>query len=198
MKIDCDTYFNSSTAIRIWRENDAAGEQRMFSCLCEVHKEDYFRKVIFSGGRIDEASCRDLAEDAFLATWETFNQHGKASRLDFQQPAYTGYFYVAFKRNYLKMLGKELKKMSAEKAFVRAGEQSTLPFAEGNEALRAKVMKTMDKMSPDCRKLLEWKHIRGLSHDEIAQRKQITRVSSIRMVSRCAMRFIKLWNQPGN
>jgi hypothetical protein len=46
--------------------------------------------------------------------------------------------------------------------------------------------------------MLIWKHILGLTHDEIARRKNIARSSSIKMLSRCGRRFGEIWRDMGH
>jgi DNA-directed RNA polymerase specialized sigma24 family protein len=198
IETDCNAYFLSNTAMLIWQKNDINGQNRMFSCLSGVHKGGYFRRVIFKSKHVDETICQELAENAFLSTWETFNNNGKAGKLRFTQTQYTGYFYTAFKGNYLKLLGAELRKYEAEKEFSQGEPIIQEAIVETDALLKARVRNTLDKMSPDCKKLLKWKLMEGLSHDMIAQRKNITRDSSIKMLSRCVGRFIKNWSGSRN
>src|ERR1700743_487123 len=130
--MDCDTYFLSNTALQIWQRNDIDGQNRMFSCLSQIHKEGFFRRVIYRNKSGDDSMNRDLAESAFLNAWETFNNNGKAGKVQFSQAVYTGYFYIAFKRSYLKMIGGELKKHGAEKAFM-VGEPTSYDTMLDNE-----------------------------------------------------------------
>ena len=41
------------------------------------------------------------------------------------------------------------------------------------EIFSSRTQKTLREITPDCKQLLMWKHIEGLSHDEIAERKNI-------------------------
>ena len=82
--------------------------------------------------------------------------------------------------------------MEAEKAFgiTHGAAESGLP---SDSFLPERTGIALSRLSADCRQLLLWKHVEGLSHDEIARRKQIARSSSIKMVSRCGRRFVEIW-----
>jgi RNA polymerase sigma factor (sigma-70 family) len=206
-EMDRGYYFLSSTAMEIWQKDDGGGQQKMFTWLSVTHKEPWFRRVIYSSSDISGSELRDLAENVFLGTWETFNRNGKAGKLRFDKPEYTSYLFTAFKGNYLKSLQKELMRVKAEREFGRmlvtgGQEQGVLQdaplwdgIASGEAAFSARTRKALELLSPDCRQLLLWKHVEGLSHDEIAQRKNISRSSSIKMVSRCGRRFWEIWRE---
>lgn len=193
---DCSYYFLSSTAIGIWQNDDQEGQKNMFACLSAIYKDPWFHRVIFKSSEIPNDVLKDLAENVFLATWEKFNENGKAGKLQFDKPEYTSYLFTAFKGNYLKALQKELKQAKAEQEF---GSRQTAGNTYPEEAFFSdRTRKALDQLSPDCRQLLIWKHIEGLSHDEIALRKNVQRSSSIKMVSRCGRRFIELWRTKTN
>src|SRR5882762_3734800 len=113
-------YFLSNTAMEIWQKADIEGQNKMFACLYEIHKESYFRRVIFKNSSIPEYRFRELAENAFLIAWEVFNKNGSAGKISFSSTEYTGFFFIIFKRTYLKIIGKELRQLSAEKEFGKA------------------------------------------------------------------------------
>jgi hypothetical protein len=140
-----------------------------------TEKESWFRRVVYKNKEIGDSVLRELAEAALLRTWELFNDNGRQGKPGFDKMEYTSYLFVAFKGNYLESLEKELRRVEVEKE-------------SGDRAQSA-----LSRISPDCRQLLVWKHIEGLSHDEIARRKNINRSSSIKMLSRCGRRFSEIW-----
>ena len=190
---DCGYYFLSSTAIAIWQQDDREGEDKMLVCLSTVYRQAWFQRVIFNSSALSVEMLRDMAESVFLSTWEHFSAQGKAGKLRFDKPEYTSYLFTAFKGNYLKALQRELRRVEAERAFGGSHLAETgMPVDSFTPERTARVL---DRLSPDCRQLLLWKHVEGLSHDEIAGRKQIARSSSIKMVSRCGRRFMEIWRE---
>ena len=189
---DCGYYFLSSTAIAIWQQGDREGEDKMLVCLSTVYRQAWFDRVIFNSNALSGETLRDMAENVFLSTWEHFNAQGKAGKLRFDKPEYTSYLFTAFKGNYLKALQKELRRVEAEKEFGGSylAAETGVPM---DSFLLERTAKALSRLSADCRQLLLWKHVEGLSHDEIARRKQIARSSSIKMVSRCGRRFMEIW-----
>ncbi|MBS1597426.1 MAG: sigma-70 family RNA polymerase sigma factor [Bacteroidetes bacterium] len=191
----CSYYFLSTTAIDIWQKKDIEGQNRMFACLYENHKENYFRRVIFKNSVVPEYKFREFAENAFLKAWESFNENGKAGKINFSNPDYVGFFFIIFKRTYLKIIGKELLRTNAEKEFgmnQHSSEENDLELKK-NDFFSPKMQMVLNKMSENCKQLLIWRHIEGLSHDEIAKRKEINRSSSIKIISRCGKRFFDIW-----
>jgi DNA-directed RNA polymerase specialized sigma24 family protein len=188
---DCGYYFLGSTAIAIWQQGDREGEDRMLVCLSTVYRQAWFERVIFNCSVLSGETLRDMAENVFLSTWEHFTAQGKAGKLRFDKPEYTPYLFTAFKGNYLKALQKELRRVQAEKEF--GGSYAAETGLPADSFLPERMEKALDRLSADCRQLLLWKHVEGLSHDEIARRKQIARSSSIKMVSRCGRRFMEVW-----
>jgi DNA-directed RNA polymerase specialized sigma24 family protein len=191
---DCGYYFLGSTAIAIWQQGDREGEDRMLICVSDVYRKAWFQRVIFTSGALSAEALLDMAENVFLATWEHFTAQGKAGKLHFDKPEYTSYLFTAFKGNYLKGLQKELRRVQAEKEF--GGSHSAETGLPVESFLPERTGNALDRLSPDCRQLLLWKHVQGLSHDEIARRKNIARSSSIKMVSRCGRRFMEIWRTP--
>ena len=186
--------------MEIWKRGDDSGLGRMLACLSAVHKESWFRRVVYKSGLIDGAVLREMAESVFLQTWEMFNQRGREGRLRLDGLEYTAYLFIAFKGNYLKTLEKELRRVVAEKEFgsrqPAVGEAEGVGGADGGgggDLFSVRTQQALNKISPDCRQLLIWKHIGGWSHDEIARRKNINRSSSIKMLSRCGRRFSEIW-----
>src|ERR1700761_3184768 len=104
---DCDHYFLSSTAVRIWQSGDEEGQRQMFACVSTIHKPAYFQRVVYRNKAIDDTVLLEMAENVFLQTWETFNANGRLGRIQLEQDRYTPYLFFAFKGNYLKSLTKE-------------------------------------------------------------------------------------------
>jgi DNA-directed RNA polymerase specialized sigma24 family protein len=191
---DCGYYFLGSTAIAIWQQDDREGQDRMLVCLSTVYRQAWFERVIFNSSVLSDEALRDMAATVFLSTWEHFNAQGKAGKLSFDKLEYTSYLFTAFKGNYLKALQKELRRVEAEKAFGGHDAAAGSGLA-ADSFLPERTAKALSRLSADCRQLLLWKHVEGLSHDEIAHRKQIARSSSIKMVSRCGRRFMEIWRE---
>lgn len=198
MESNYSYYFLSKTAIEIWQKKDTASQNKMFECLYKIHKEAFFRRVIFRHSFIHESILKELAENAFLTAWESFNNNGKAGKIIFAGNEYTGYFYIVFKNHYLKLLQKENTKALNKNEFEKIQHDTFESRSEKNDGFSARTQMVLSKMSPDCRDLLNWKHIEGMSHDEIAKRKNINRDSSIKMVSRCGKRFLETYKTMQN
>lgn len=191
---ECGYYLLSSTAMDVWKRGDVDGIGRMMVCVAAVHKESFFRRVIYRSSLVAPEALRELAETIFWETWERFNERGREGMLRLDGREYAGYLFTAFKGNYLKGLEREVRRAVAEgeSRNFGVGEEGE---GEGEWAERAR--KALERMSPDCRRLLVWKHIAGLTHDEIARRKNINRSSSIKMLSRCGKRFSEIWRDLG-
>ncbi|HLK29915.1 MAG TPA: sigma-70 family RNA polymerase sigma factor [Puia sp.] len=194
MEINCSHYFLSETALAIWQQNDLLGEKQMFECLYKVNKETFFRRVIFRHSTIKDDILGELAENAFLSAWEAFNENGKAGKIKFASREHTGYFFIVFKNHYLKLLEKENRQEKAKKEILKEQFLAEEEIKHDAFSFSHKVQKALNKISPDCKDLLRWKHIEGLSHDEIAAKRNINRSSSIKMLSRCGKRFLEIYN----
>lgn len=190
---DCSYYFLSKTAIQLWQKDDVSGQNRMYECLAAMYKESFFKQVIFKSKTVPEYRLVEIAENVFITTWLTFNTKGKAGEIEFKSSEYTGFFYTIFKRNYIKFSEKEVRQADAEKEFGNMHTAESEMAADKDDIFSSRTQRTLHKISPDCKQLLIWKHIEGLSHDEIAKRKNINRISSIKMVSRCGRRFLAIW-----
>jgi RNA polymerase sigma factor (sigma-70 family) len=193
-------YFLSSTAKRIWQHDDLHGQNEMFRSLAAEHKDFFFRRVIYKTKSVPEFMLEELAENVFLSTWETFNKKGKAGEINIESNQYTGFFYTMFKRAYLKALEKAVRQSREEKEYGKMQSADTMaePEIKKNETFSIRAQKALDKISPDCKDLLMWKHVHSLSHDEIAKRRNIDRNSSIKMLSRCGKRFREVYAELKN
>lgn len=174
----------------------------MLACLSETHKASWFRRVVFKNGRVPEYRLVELAEDAFLIAWEDFSKRGRAGNLHLSGREYTGFFFIAFKNNYLKLLEKELRQKMAEQAFGERQDGTGDAFGGGgldadreSGALSPRTQQALKRIGENCRELLIWRHVEQLSHDEIARRRKMDRKSSIKMVSRCGKKFAGLWRE---
>ena len=196
MKQDCGYYFLSSTALHIWKMNDNDGEEQMLVCITKEKKQQWFRRVIFKSGSIPEWRLTELAEDAFIAAWNWFVTKGR-SGIKFEKTTYTGLLFIVFKRFYLKTLAKETVQYNAEQFFITQSGAEALP-GEGLEAravFSPKIQSALNKISIACRELFEWKYTEGISYQEIAVRKSISREYCIKMMFRCKQYFIKYWKK---
>ncbi len=196
--MEVNYYLQSDTAIEIWNRDDAEGQGKMISGLTNFYKKSFFDQVIYKSNTVPEYRLTELAENAFLSSWEIFNKKGRAGEIAFKSSEYSGFFYIIFKRAYLKLLANEIKIVVAEKEY---GKQQALeinmPITD-RDLFSFTTQSALNKISSDCRELLIWKHVDGLSHDEIAVRKNIKRNSSIKMISRCGKRFMKHWQHHSN
>jgi hypothetical protein len=193
MKVDCNYYFLSETALQIWQRNDGSGQKKMYDCLTAIHKPAFFRQVIFKNGKVPEHRLLQLAEDTFETTWENFTIKGMAGDFIFKKTEYTGLFYTIFKRSYIRDFEKEIEKVNAEIEFYKNHPANGKAPMDTDDTFSPRTQRALNKMSLSCKQLLIWKHIEGLSHDEIAVKKKIDRIYSIKMVSRCGRQFLKLW-----
>ena len=198
MEIDCDYFFLSKTALQIWRTGDINGQKRMHECIASIHKELFFKQVIFKNGRIPQFRLLEIAEEVFLTSWENFNIKGKAGEIALERDLYTGFFYTIFKRNYIKFLMKEIKKAGAEIEFSKRYSSASEIAIDKDEIFSPLTKFALNKIGENCKKLLIWKHIDCLSHDEIATKKNIDRSSSIKMVSRCGKNFLRILREHVN
>jgi hypothetical protein len=199
MELDSAYYLLSSTAMDMWHKRDIAGQDNMFRCLSQTHKASFFGRVIFRNGAVPEYRLRDLAENVFLETWEVFSRKGQAGEIVLQSREYAGFYFVMFKRGYLKALEKEILARKAELEFGRdrLKEVSAEVDIRDDRTLSPRTRAVLDQLGANCRELLIWKHIEQLSHDEIAKRRHMDRSSSIKMVSRCGRNFFKHWKAFG-
>jgi DNA-directed RNA polymerase specialized sigma24 family protein len=195
MGTDCDYFFLSSTAKEMWKTNDEIGLNKMFACLVKIYKESFFRRVIYKTKNVPEYMLHELAENVFVSAWESFNKKGITGETEIAGIEYTGFLFTIFKRAYLKGLEKAIRQSKEENLYGRMQSQDTeTDFGiKKDESFSVRAQKTLNKISPDCKDLLIWKHVQGLSHDEIAARRKIDRDSSIKMLSRCAKRFREIY-----
>ena len=192
MKTDCNYYFLTSTAKQIWISNDTQGESRMFECLSSVHKNSFFNKVIFKDGIVPEFKSKEFAEDAFVLTWQQLREKGRQGNFSIEQDEYTWYFFRSFKFNYLKQLEKEIKLQKAIKDYGKDIKDKS--YSEKDNSFSWRTQSVLDKLSEGCRQLIIWKYVENLSHDEIAEKRNIARKTSITLVSRCSKKFWDIWN----
>lgn len=188
-----DHFFLTATAQEVWQRGEKAGEDRMLEALYRIRREKYFPRVIYSNSRVQMERMIELAEAAFLRAWEDFSRDGRAGKNKTQERSYVWYFFGIFRYKFLSLLSEEQARLRAEAEFGGrySGESPAefeisrpAPFSAATEAvLRA--------TGENCRELLIWRFAEGLSHDEIAARRGMTRDSSIKMVARCKKRFLE-------
>lgn len=197
MEMDCSYYFLTGTALEIWRTGDKEGENRMMKCLYEMREEKFFSRVIYPNGRVARERITELAETAFQTAWEAFTNDGRAGKNRTNDRQYTGYFFGIFRFKFLRLLEDEQARRAAEEEFdLRHAGDEPPGFEIRTESMYSpRVQRLLDKISPDCRQLLIWRYVEGLSHDAIAEKKKIERDSSIKMISRCKKRFLNGWRE---
>jgi hypothetical protein len=189
--MDCDHYFLSETAQLIWKTNDSSGEKKMYECMSSVHKESFFKRVVFQNNYVPYYRALDIAEGVFNIEWIKFNEKGRAGIIVLESLTYTGLFYIIFKRAYIRVIEREMKIAKHEISYKKSQPMTIneIDF-DKNMMFSPQTQKALDAISANCKQMLIWKHIDGLSHDEIALEKNINRESSIKMVSRCGKQFL--------
>jgi DNA-directed RNA polymerase specialized sigma24 family protein len=183
--------------MQMWQSQNMELYDKIFIFLQTEHKENWFRRVIFKHSKISDEIMRELAEDAFLTTWLAFNKSGNAGKIQLTEHTYLGYFFRSFKNNYLKLLATQARQTNAELDYGRGQ-----PHFEANDAalrelnvFSEQTIKVMAQMTPESKELLIWRHVEGISYDEIAEKRRISRSSAIKMVSRYGKQFLKLWQE---
>lgn len=196
--MDCDYYFLSATATEIWQNDDISGHNRMYKCLVDVHKGKFFKSVIFKSKIVPEHRSIEIAETVFNTTWVNFNIKGKEGKIVFEKPEYTRLFYTIFKRSYIRQIEIEIRNAQAENEFRNRNETKSEMTLDKADIFSPRTQAALNKISPNCKQLLIWKHVDDLSHDEIALKKNIDRNSSIKMVCRCGKQFLEFWQNYSN
>jgi len=193
-------YFLTTTALNIWRENDSREEDKLYKCLLQK-KEGFFRGVVYKNGIIHEDVLGAFAETAFSDAYMYCKDKARKGTLVIDSKEYTGFFYIVFKRMYLKFCEKELREGKAGATFINAQPESySHDDGENKQAMVAKVEGVLDKMGQSCQKLLNWRYKDGLTIDQIAEKTigEITRENVIRMLSRCKKDLVDKVNKTKN
>jgi hypothetical protein len=151
------------------------GLQKMFASLTHVHKASFFRRVIFKQPSIPAIVQEEFAEEAFFSTWENLTRRIGEGAVVIDAPDYTERFFAVFKKRYLRALGIEFTRMRHE------------PFHH-------RTRQALNRIGKNYRQMLIWRYVEGVSHEAIAERKKIDRVTSIKMIDRCGRRFSDLWH----
>jgi DNA-directed RNA polymerase specialized sigma24 family protein len=188
-----DHYFLTATAQEIWLRGEKEDEDKLLEALYRIRKEKYFPRVIYPNGRVEIERMAELAEAAFLRAWEDFSRDGRAGKNKTKERSYVWYFFGIFRNKFLNLLGEEQVRLRAEIEFGnRYSTEGEPEFEIGKPALfSAATEAVLRETGANCRELLIWRFAEGLSHDEIARRRQMTRDSSIKMVARCKKRFLE-------
>lgn len=187
---DLEYYLTKEAAAAICSRGDREGLAKMFSALATLRKDWFFRRVIFTRPDIPRIFLEELAEEAFLRTWDVFVERVGDGRLLLKAPDYSELFFTMFKRRYWRLLAVERNRIDAERGF----GHGPLDMPSRDEAMSFRTLQALNKLGDKCRELLIWRYVEDLSHDDIAARRNIDRSSSIKMVSRCGQRFAALWH----
>ena len=188
-----DHYFLTETARAVWLRGGKEEEDKLLEALYRIRREKYFPRVIYSNGRIESERMMELAEAAFLRAWEDFSRDGRAGKNKTKERSYVWYFFGIFRNKFLDLLAEEQVRLQAEVEFGNRYSAEGIPeFEIGKPALfSAATEAVLRETGENCRELLIWRFAEGLSHDEIARRREMTRDSSIKMVARCKKRFLE-------
>lgn len=192
---ECGYYFLTETAVAAWTNNDNHTQNEMLLCITKLHKENWFKSVIYKNGFLAEWKLKEFAENAFLFSWEKFNEDGMAGRSNVQSKEYTNYLYKMFRNTFLKTLEKARKNTTDEK-FFGIEEVTTSSASEETEAREITITitrKVLAMMEDNCVEIIGWRYLKKLSFDEIARRKGIKRESCIQSLWRCKKQFIELY-----
>jgi DNA-directed RNA polymerase specialized sigma24 family protein len=188
-----DHYFLTATAREVWLRGEKEEEDKLLEALYRIRREKYFPRVIYPNGRVVVERMLELAEAAFLRAWEDFSRDGRAGKNKTAERSYVWYFFGIFRNKFLNLLAEEQVRLLAEVEFGnRYSTESMAEFEIGKPALfSAATEAVLRETGENCRELLIWRFAEGLSHDEIARRREMTRDSSIKMVARCKKRFLE-------
>jgi hypothetical protein len=195
MEQDSGHFLKTATALKIWQEDDVAGEASMYKCLL-LEKDGFFRRVIYKNGKIHEDVLNDIAETAFTDAWLDIRRRAKGGQLVIKEATVIGYFYITFRNSYLRLVDQEEKRKKKEKDSADGKPTVGHNTKEENDALKAKIQIVFGKMGKVCRELLGWRYDDDLSIDDIADLKkgEIKRENVIKMLSRCRKQFLTIWN----
>ena len=188
-------YFLRETAISVWKDGDTDTQNKMLVNLIKLHKENWFKRVIYTKGFIAVWKLREFAEDAFEMAWEKFNERGKAGTLIIKNSQYLNLFYGIFRHTFLKLLEQEKKYLIAEQVYFKneMWENEHADYLEEAENIFVHVQNVLNKMNTNCAELIQWRYKQRLSFDEIALRKKIKRKSCIKILSRCKKSFMEIY-----
>ena len=197
MALDCGYYLLSSTAIEFWSDNNQAGLDQMLICLSKTHKDEFLKRLIYQQDQVSVVVQQALAETAFYTTWATFVEDGKNGKIHLGQPEYVGYFFSMLKTQYLRSLANEIRESQGEREYIRRQDHvfDLFKSLDKQEEIRQQINEALDQLGERCKQLLTWRHMEGLSHDEISKRLNVSRDSTIKMVSRCGKKFIDVWEK---
>ena len=195
MDKDYSYYFLKETAISVWEREDTDTQNKMLVYLIKLHKENWFKRVIYKKGFIAEWKLREFAEDAFEIAWEKFNEGGKAGKINIKNSEYLNLFYAIFRYTFLKLLEHEKKYRMAEQVFSKNEmlENKNTGYLEEEENILAHVQRVLNKMNANCAELIQWRYKQMLSFDEIKKKKKIKRKSCIKILSRCKKSFLEIY-----
>jgi DNA-directed RNA polymerase specialized sigma24 family protein len=195
MEKDCSHYFLSKTATEVWQNKDVRGQKQMYECCNAIQKPKFFRKVVFKNGKIHEERLLHIAEEIFIKSWEDFNLRGMSEGYEFKKSEYTNLLYTIFKRSYIKRLSWEMIRANAEQDFYKKTSEETTMSTGSEDIFSSRTQKALTEITPNCKQLLIWTFVDGLSYDEIAQRKNIARENCTKMVWACKKHFLKAWRK---
>ena len=192
-----ELYSLTAFIMKVWETSDEEGRSAAWKYLNEIEKPKWFRRVIFKHSKLSYEDLVDIAEDAFITAWDSFDKNGKLGKIKIEEPTYIGYLFRSFKNNFLKGLEKRQRGLSAEEEFgiEKNSEHSVDINRESIDFFSPKTTKCLQSLSPDARTLLIWKHVDGKSYTEIALLKGIERDSVIKLASRYKQQFIELWKK---
>ncbi|HWB27632.1 MAG TPA: sigma factor-like helix-turn-helix DNA-binding protein [Chitinophagaceae bacterium] len=193
-------YLLTSTANKIWRDNDLKEQQQMYVNFVKEYKDLFFRQVITNHSKIPAYILAEIAENALLMSWEMFTNAGIEKKITIKSAEYSGYLFIIFKRTYFKLLTKEIRHSESADEFAQSENNDfvTLIEPEVGSPFSIIVQRILDSMSPVDKQLMIWRYVDELTIDDITERKSISRNSIIKELSRAKKKFTDLYNELNN
>jgi RNA polymerase sigma factor (sigma-70 family) len=197
METDCGPYFLMETAIRVWKGNDTAGQDRMLKCLYKTQRSPLFRQVIYKNASTPVPRLEELAELAFANACNSFVKMVMSGAPPLNESDnYIPYFAVVFRNKFKTLYRTEMRASESKKTFLQtqvAGGVQNAFEREDKAALAALVRAALNELGENCRQVLIWKYEYKWPHEEIASRKGITEEASRQGISRCKKQFLEIW-----
>lgn len=201
MEKDCGYYFLTSTAREIWRTNDARGYERMWQCLVKEKKAIFLKLVVHPSSKILPERLQQFGEDAFLNTWGDFILRGKEGKENIRNEDYTLFFLECYRRVFIKLVKKELKRIDKIENPEIPPEIFKKPEVDEKmeKEFSEKLQHILNRLTGRCREIMLAKYLEGFSHDEIAAKYGLAdRKASIYRLSECQKKFITYWRENNN
>ena len=197
MESNCNAWFETKRARRIWEEGDTEGQNKLFECLYDHFKTELIRRLVFRNGSIPEHVQNDMAHTAFLVAWESFCVRGQSGPDGgIMGESLLPYFCRIVKNKFIDACKKEMRNrkdhITYDVLHVVHSEEPGL--IRDREDYSPRMRMAMEKIGELCRQALKWKYEDKLSHEAIALKRGIQAEASRQLLWRCRKRFIDLYN----